>query len=291
MEISLLLVQSLIVNTLVLSSMYILAALGFAFIFNMMGTINLAHGGVYMMGGYLCYYMTKWLGVNNWTGLLTAVAVMVLFGIVMEKFCFRPFKDDFSRVVMVGVALMTAFTTTSTVLAGNKMLQITPFATGITEFGGLPVSNERILTFTIGVVALVAVLIIVNTTALGRQMEAIAQNRVGAALSGININMVAAIVCAIGCGLAAVAGSLMGAYRSLAPTMGDVAMLRILMLVMLSGAGSMNGIIVTGLVMGLLDSWLPFFFQGYGADAMASIIIVVLLLVRPKGFFGHEMEF
>jgi len=268
--------------------MYILAALGFAFIFNMIGTINLAHGGVYMMAGYLCYYLMRWLGVSNWAGMLIAVIVMALFGILMERFVFRLFSKDFSRVVMVGVALMTVFSTTSTVLAGTKILKIESFAEGVIKIGSLTISNERILTFSIGVTLLLVVLFIVNRTSLGRQMEAIAQNRTGAALNGIRINRVAAIACAIGFGLAAVAGSMMGAYRSLTPTMGDAIILRILMLVMLSGVGSMNGIIITGLVMGALDSWLPFFFQGFGSDAVASIIVVVLLLIRPKGFFGHE---
>jgi len=269
--------------------MYILAALGFAFIFNMMGSINLAHGGVYMMAGYLCYTFSASLGVSNWIAMLMSVIVMALFGVLMEKFMFRRFSKDFSRVVMVGVALSTIFTTTSTVLAGTKVLQISPFATGLVRAGNLVISNERILTFSIGVVLLLVVLFIVNKTRLGRQMEAIAQDRVGAALSGINIHKVAAAACAIGCGLAAVAGSLMGAYRSLTPTMGDSILLRILMLVMLSGAGSMNGIIITGLIMGLLDSWLPFLFQGFGSDAVAALVVVGLMLIRPKGFFGHEM--
>jgi len=241
------------------------------------------------MAGYLCYFLIRGLGVSNWMGMLISVAVMVLFGILMEKFVFRMFAKDFSRIVMVGVALMTVFSTTSTVLGGAKELRVDPFATGRQTIGSLTISNERILTFSVGVALLLVVLYIVNRTNLGRQMEAISQNRVGAALSGIRINRVAAIVCAIGFGLAAVAGTMMGAYRSLTPTMGDTIILRILMLVMLSGAGSMNGIIVTGLVMGALDSWLPFFFKGYGSDAVASIIVVVLLLIKPKGFFGHEM--
>ena len=269
--------------------MYILAALGFAFIFNMMGSINLAHGAIYMMAGYICFYLMRWLGVNNWIGMALALAIVALFGVLMEKFLFRPFMNNFEGIVMVGVALMTILQTTTTVISGTKVLRIESFATGISTIGSISVSNERILTFSLGIVILLIVLFVVNKTALGRQMEAIAQDRVGAALSGININRVSAIVCAIGCGLAAVAGSLMGAYQRLTPTMGDTVTLRILMLVMLSGAGSMSGLIVTGLVMGLLDSCFPFFFQGYGSDAIASFIVIVLLLVRPKGFFGHEM--
>jgi branched-chain amino acid transport system permease protein len=129
----------------------------------------------------------------------------------------------------------------------------------------------------------------VNRTALGRQMEAVSQDRLGALLQGININRVSAIICAVGCALAAVAGCLMGAYQGLSATMGDTMNLRILMLVMLAGAGSMNGIMITGIVMGFLDSLFPVLIQGNAASAAAIAIVVVLLLAKPKGFFGHEM--
>lgn len=80
----------------------------------------------------------------------------------------------------------------------------------------------------------------------------------------------------------------MGAYQGLSSTMGDTMNLRILMLVMLAGAGSMNGIIVTGLIMGFLDSLFPVLIQGNAASGAVIAIVVVLLLIRPKGFFGHE---
>ena len=126
-------------------------------------------------------------------------------------------------------------------------------------------------------------------TALGRQMEAVAQDRLGAALQGININRVSATVCAIGCALAAIAGCFMGAYQGLSANMGDTMNLRILMLVMLAGAGSMNGIIITGTVMGFLDCVCPMLFQGNAGSAVPIAIVVILLLIKPKGFFGHEM--
>ena len=93
----------------------------------------------------------------------------------------------------------------------------------------------------------------------------------------------------IGCALAAVAGCFMGAYQGLSANMGDTMNLRILMLVMLAGAGSMNGIIITGMVMGLLDTLCPLWFAGNAGSAIPTAIVVILLLIKPKGFFGHEM--
>ena len=190
---------------------------------------------------------------------------------------------------MIGVALMTIGQTIANVLTGNQALVIPSYAKGTTTILGLSVSNERLLTFGIGLVLLLITLYIVNRTALGRQMEAVAQDRLGAALMGIDINKVSAVICAIGCALAAVAGCFMGAYQGLSANMGDTMNLRILMLVMLAGAGSMNGIIITGAVMGFLDTICPLYFQGNAGSAIPIAIVVILLLIKPKGFFGHEM--
>lgn len=270
--------------------MYILASLGFAFIFNMLGTINLAHGALYMVGAYLCYYLCAALGLNNWIAMIIAAIVLAGVGLLLEKVMFRPFLANFDRIVMISVGLITIGQTVCNILTGNRALVIPSYAQGLTQIAGTSVSNERLVTFGVGLLLLLGALYIVNCTALGRQMEAVSQDRLGAALQGININRVSAIVCAIGIALAAVAGCFMGAYQGLSANMGDTMNLRILMLVMLAGAGSMNGILVTGVVMGFLDVIFPLLFQGNAASAIPIAIIVVLLLIKPEGFFGHELK-
>ena len=190
---------------------------------------------------------------------------------------------------MISVALMTMLQQTATILSGSQTLSIDGYATGITDLGVVIVSNEKLVTFGVGLVLLIVTLIIVYKTKLGMEMEAVAQDRMGASLQGIPINRVSALVCALGFALAAISGSMMGAYQQLSPYMGDTMNIRILMLVMLAGAGSMNGIIATGAIMALLDSVFPVLFQSYTASALSCSAIVVLLLIRPKGFFGHEM--
>ena len=286
---SLSLMPNIIVNSLILGVIYILTSLGFAFIFNMLGSINLAHGALYMISAYLCYYTAVWFGVGNWAALLISAIIMSCFGFLLERFMFRLFFDDFDKIIMIGVALMTILTTFSTIASGTKTLVVSPFAVGNSSIMGLAVSNEKLITFGVGLLLLLAALYMVNRTPLGRQMEAVSQDRLGASLQGININRVSAIICAIGCFLAAVAGGMMGARQGLSPVMGDTMNLRILMLVMLAGAGSMNGILITGIVMGFLDSIFPVLIQGNAASAAAIAIVVLLLLARPKGFFGHEM--
>jgi branched-chain amino acid transport system permease protein len=228
-------------------------------------------------------------GASNWVAMIISAVILAAVGLVLERFMFRLFFNDFDKIIMVGVAIMTILQTAATIASGTKTLVITSYATGSTIIGKISISNEKLLTFGIGLVLLLASLYLVNRTALGRQMQAVSQDRLGAALQGININKVSALICAIGCALAAIAGCLMGAYQGLSSTMGDTMNLRILMLVMLAGAGSMNGILITGIVMGFLDSLFPVIIQGNAASAAAIAIVVVLLLIKPKGFFGHEM--
>ena len=282
-------IPNVAVNTLVLASMYILASLGFAFIFNMLGSVNLAHGAFYMTAAYITYYLCSRLGMNNWLAMLLATVVLALVGILMERFCFRPFQKEFDRVVMVSVAIMTMLQQLAVQISGSQTISIPAYASGSVDMGFMVVTGEKLVTFAVGAVLLIATLFMVYRTKLGMQMEALSQDRMGAALQGIPVNKVSALVCGLGFAFAAVAGSMMGAYQQVSSNMGDNINVRILMLVMLAGAGSMNGILITGFLMALLDSICPIIWDSYTASSIACSAVVVLLLIKPKGFFGHEM--
>ena len=282
-------IPNILVNTLVLASMYILASLGFAFIFNMLGSVNLAHGAFYMLAAYITYYLCAKAGLNNWVAMLLAAIVLAGIGVLMERFVFRPFQTEFDRVVMVSVALMTMLQQLAVQVSGSQTISIPAYGNGNINLGFMMLTNEKLITFVVGVILLIITLIIVYRTKLGMQMEAISQDRLGAALQGIQVNKVAALVCALGFALAAVAGSMMGAYQQVSSNMGDNINVRILMLVMLAGAGSMNGILITGCLMALLDSVCPIIWDSYTASSIACSAVVILLLIKPKGFFGHEM--
>jgi branched-chain amino acid transport system permease protein len=282
------LIAGTIVNVLVSSSMFILVALGLAFIFNMMGIINLAHGAIYMAGGYVTYALAVKLGLNSWAALLVSAALFALFGAFLEKFCFRPFVGNFDASVMVCVGITIILQNIVNNMVGNKVMSIPSFAPGIFKLGIVSVSYERIVTFVLGGLLAGLMILFVRATRIGQQMQAIVQNREGAFLQGIRVNMVQSLACTLGCALAAVAGSLMGAYTSLNPFMGDDMLAIVLMLVILAGAGSIAGIVLVGLILGAMNAVLPVLLSGDWAHAIYVAIVVIMLLFRPRGFFGHE---
>jgi len=279
-----------ITNLLILSSMYILVALGFAFLFNMLGIPNFAHGAIYMLGGYIGLALISAVGINQWVALIIAAVAMGAFGVFLERFCFRPFVGDFNRIIMVCVAVIVILQTSVNIIVGTQIVSLPPFAEGVLRIGLVSVSYERIATFAVGAFLLGAVVWFVNRTKWGQQMQAISQDIEGASLQGIKVHRISALASFIGCALAAIAGCMIGAYLSLGPFMGDFMLVKVLILAILSGVGSISGIFIAGLVLGALDSILPLFISGAASDAVAVGIVVVLLLIRPQGFFGHEAE-
>lgn len=279
-----------ITNLLILSSMYILVALGFAFLFNMLGILNFAHGVIYMLGGYIGLALISALGINQWAALIISALVMGAFGVFLERFCFRPFIGDFNRIVMICVAIIVILQTSVNIIAGTQITSLPPFAEGVFKVGLVSISYERIVTFAIGAALLGVIIWFVNRTKWGQQMQAISQDMQGASLQGINVHRISALASFIGCALAAIAGCLIGAYLSLGPFMGDFMLVKVLILAILAGVGSISGIFFAGLILGTLDSVLPLLTSGAASDAIAVAIVVVLLLIRPQGFFGHEVE-
>jgi branched-chain amino acid transport system permease protein len=278
------------INALILASAYILVSLGFAFLFNMLGIINLAHGAIYMVAGYLAYAFIVGLGISHLLAMLLSVAIVAGLGVFVEKFCFRPFVGDFNRIVTICVALTVVLTTTVNILIGTQQLAIPTFAQGVFRIGPFPVNRDRIVTFAVSVVVLVLTTLFVNGTRWGQQMQAISQNMEGASLQGINIHRVSAVACVLGFALAALAGCLMGTLYNLSPFMGELTLVKVLMVVILAGIGSFSGIFIVGLILGILYGVLPVLLPGSTSDAIAVAVFMILLLFRPQGFFGHEME-
>ena len=276
------------INVVLLAVVYILMGMGFAFILNLLGIFNLAHGSVFMASAYTCFLLVTRAGLSGWVAFPLTVLLAAALGVVVERLLFRPFKSDFNRTMMVCIALSTILVTTFNLYLGTRTFAIPSFIEGTTGFGPYRVQTDRILAFGIGIVVLVAVILFVSRSRWGAQMQAVTQNREGAALQGIRFSRIALIACSVGFGLAAIAGVFMGTLYNLTPFMGEVTLIKVLMLVIVAGVGSFNGIFFVGAILGLLYGALPMVLPGAVVDAVASVAVLALLIVRPQGFFGHE---
>ena len=275
-------------NALMLSSMYILMALGFAILLSVMRVLNFAHAVIYMGGGYICYQLAIVYGLNQWLSLMLAAIIMGLFGLFLERFCFRPFFGDVNRTLVMTLALIVIIESLVNILVGTQIRSLPAFASGIIRTGGVSLSVERLVTFIISAALLLVIIFFIQKTKIGQQMLAVSQDATGAVLQGINIYRVSAIATAIACALAAVAGSLMGAIFSLSPYMGGHMLVKAIEIVILAGIGSIGGVLVAGLILGTIDATLPILMSGSASDVVGLGIVILILLFRPQGLFGHE---
>ena len=276
-------------NIFILSALYILVSLGFAFIFNMVGVFNIAHSSIFMASAYFGYFFIGAVGLYPWLGFLVVIILMAFVGIILERFLFRPFLGDFNSQIMVGLAIILIATTVVTILVGHENLIIPPLISGRIGEPPYSISWTRFLTFLIGFAVLLAIVLFINRTKWGVQMQAISENMEAASLQGINIFRVTSIVFALGSSLAAVAGVLMGSMYQLDPFMGQFTLVKILAIIIIAGVGSFNGIFIAGFILGTLFSVLPLFMPGTISDTIAVGVVLVILLLRPSGFFGRAV--
>lgn len=276
------------VNALMLSSMYILMALGFALLLSVMGILNFAHAVIYMGGGYICYQLAVIYGLNQWLSLVLAALTMGAFGLFLERFCFRPFFGDVNRTIVMTLAIIVIGESAVNAAVGTQVRSLPAFVSGVLWREGVSLSVERLVTFIIGAALLLGLIFFIRKTKIGQQMLAISQDAIGAALQGINIHRVSAVATVIACALAAVAGSLMGAIANLNPYIGDLMLVKAIEVVILAGIGSIGGVLGAGLILGTIDAFLPLVLSGSATNAVGLGIVILILLFRPQGLFGHE---
>ncbi len=276
-------------NGLVLSSIYILVALGFGLQLSIMGIFNFAHGAVYMIGAYVTYGLSVGLGLNPWVSLLISVIVVGASGLLLEKFCFRPFQSQPTKMIVIAIAVTLILQSAVEVTLGGVTRALPAFVPGILRAGFISVDTERILTFGIGAVLLATMTFLIQKTKIGQQMLAVAQDPEGAALQGIDTHRTAATATVIACATAALSGSLMATIFSMNPFMGDNILLKAIQVVILSGIGSLGGILAGGLIMGLLNAFLPVLTDASIGELITILIVIMILLIRPKGLFGYEL--
>ncbi len=277
-----------ILNGLALGGIYILIALGLTLVLSIMGIVQISHGEIYMIGAYSVYYMVAILAV----GFLPSIVIATLFvggiGVFLERFCFRPFRGEPDRAMTVAIGLILILQNVILFIAGGNPRSFSSPITGVLYIAGVAIAWKRLTIVLVGLGLLLALFFFIKYTKTGQAMLAISQDRDGAALQGINIDRISAVAMFMGCGLAAIAGALIGALFSISPTMGSFALMKGMAVIILGGLGSIGGAVIGGIILGLIDGILPALTTTHIAGLVGFAAIIVILLFRPQGLWGHE---
>ena len=281
-----------LLNGLLLGSTYSLLGIGLTLVFGLMNVVNFAHGEFYTLGAYGTFAALAGASVNFFLAIPLAIVGGALIGAACERLLLRPLHGasiDTTMLVMIGLWITLQ---NGELLAWGGVAKSvpTPFPTEPLVWGPLSVSILRIFVFGVSALLILGAHLLLTRTRLGRAMRATFQDRETAALMGVSIERIHTVTFALGAGLAAAAGALLGPVFLLYPSMGDLAAQKAFCVVILGGLGNFVGAAVGGILLGVAEELGAGYVSSGYRDAVGFAIIVLMLLVRPSGLFARAQR-
>ena len=267
---------------------YVLIAVGLTLVFGVLRVVNFAHGEFFMLGAYVTYYGMTLIGMDYISALLVATLVVAGLGILANRFFFQPLKKEHEFTILLsslGLALLLTHLA-ETIFGADPKYVDTPYSDATFSLGDITVTQQRIGVILVASAMIAATYWFIKHTRMGKMMQATAQNPEGAALSGINTKYVHAYTFALACALAALSGALVGPTAMLYPTVGDWAVVKGFIVVVMGGLGSVTGALLGGLILGVAESLGGGYISLGFKEAIGYAIIIVVLLLRPNGLFN-----
>lgn len=242
-------------NGVMLGSTYAIVALGLTMVFGILHVPNFAHGQMYMLGAYVCFFLITIFGFAYWPALALSAIVLALAGVALEILVFKPVRNTGGITPFIAaLGALIILENSVVVLWGPEGHRIPNPYPGIIDAFGITMSTQRLLVIGVAIVLILLLQIFIKKTTLGSSIEAVAQNKEGATLVGINVNRVSALTFAISSGLAAIAACLVAPIFMISPSMGSLVGMKAFVIVILGGLGSIPGAIVGGLILGLIEA-------------------------------------
>jgi branched-chain amino acid transport system permease protein len=283
-----------LINGLVLGCVYALVALGLTMVFSIMRVVNFAHGQMYMLGGFVVYYLYGEYGLPFYVALPAAAAALALVGVAFNRFFFQPVlatatREENSMLMAVGTALLLE--NLALTVFGEKQRGVPPVVDGAFVVGDVA-EGGAILTYPNALVALLAVVFIVGLLAFvqytrpGRALRAVAQDKEAARLQGVDVQAITTLGFAIGAALAGLAGGLLVTVYGVNAGVGTNITTKAFIMIMIGGAGVTSGAIVGGVMLGFAEAIGYDLLPGSVTYLLIFVAMIVFLIFKPNGLFG-----
>jgi branched-chain amino acid transport system permease protein len=285
-------ILDIIISGLISGSVYALLAIGFSIIFGVARIVNIAHTAFYMLAAYCIYFVTQKLSFHPIWGMLAAIIIVTLMGLVSYEFFIKPIREHEGAVLIGTIALAIALQETMLLVFTGTYLSVPSLIQGYFLILDVKVFYQQLLTFGAALLILAALWALLMKTRLGIAIRSTAQDREVANLMGINESRVAMITMGISVGLAAFTGAVVVPLTVLEPLMWMHPLIMMMAVVVLGGLGSLKGSFVGAYILGFAEA-LVVFMAPMGAFLKGSValsIMILVLLVRPEGLFGIAFE-
>lgn len=285
------LVAQLIWNGLVTGALIALVALGLTLIYGVAGFIQFAHGEIVALGAYSFMMLHKLVGWDIFPAAIASIGIIILIGLLMEKFFFKPVRNEDPMIpLVISIGLSIGLQALILIFFGPNILTISDRTFQSIEifWGKVLATPSQIWAIGLSMLLMGGTILFLHKTKIGKSLRAVASNRDIAEIFGININTAMKWIFGVGAGLAAIAGIFLGFEQNLEPTMGVIIAVKAFSAVILGAVGSVRGAIIGAFLIGLSESLLVglgIIPSGFTA-AIPFVILIGMLLLKPEGLFG-----
>ena len=283
-----------IINGLALGMAYALIAVGYSMVFGVLRLINFSHGSVYAFGAYMVYFFVS-LKIGLFPAILIAIVLSGLLALTIDKLALEPLRKKKSipiatLITTIGMSFIIQNVLSIDYIFGSEkhgfpsLNLFPPIA-----LGNITIQSSQIIMLVVAVVLLLTLTFVVQKTKIGLAMRAVQQNSRAASMVGVNVNFVISFTFFIGGACAAIAGALIaGYYGIISPTMGSTIGLKAFAAAVVGGIGILYGAVVGGLVVGVAECLAAQYLGSNVRDPMAFVILILILIIKPTGFFGKK---
>jgi branched-chain amino acid transport system permease protein len=275
----------------VTSAIYAMLAVGFTLIFGVARILNLAHGSFYALGAYGAYLLTTVFNLPLVVATPLVVLGVALFGMVVERVLIRPMRKSQLAVLMISLAIALVVEQVLFLSFGSEYRNVPSFIEQKYVVGGVDVAGQRLLTLLVAVVSIGGLYLFIQRTRLGSAILAISQDPEAAQYMGIPSDRIFGIVMALSAGLAALAGIMAGPFLSVQPSMHLLPIVKAFAIVVVGGLGSIPGSIVAALMLGYAETFVAYGISTAWTEIVSVAATLLMLVLRPAGFFGKRAAF
>ncbi len=281
------------INGIVVGSLYVLVALGLTLIYGVLVQINFAHADIVTLGAFAAYFFTHVLGGNYLASIAIALVVGAALGWLMNAFIFAPLRDRGNEllplIATIGVSIMLQ----NTMLAWFGPIPFafdTPYSNDVIRVAGVFFTVQSVLIIVVSTVTIGLLYAFMKFTFLGKALRAVSQDRETAGLMGINPNQLIMLTFVIASALAGMGGAMLGPVLVLTPFAGTSVIVKAFAIVIIGGFGNVEGTIIAGLLVGLIESYTTQFLDPGLIDIVVFALLLLTLALRPTGLIAEKRE-
>lgn len=281
------------INGVVVGSLYVLVALGLTLIYGVLVQINFAHADIVTLGAFTAYFVTHLFSGNYFAGIAAALIVGGVLGWLVNAVIFAPLRERGSELLPLIATIGVSITLQNAMLVLLGPIPYafdTPYSNNVIRFSGIFLTVQSALIIVMSTIAIGLLYVFMKFTFLGKALRAVSQDRETAALMGINPNQLIMLTFVIASALAGVSGAMLGPVLVLTPFAGTSVIVKAFAIVIIGGFGNVEGTIIAGLIVGLIESYTTQFLDPGLIDIVVFALLLLTLAARPTGLIAEKRE-